>query len=375
MGIIKYPGGKEKELPLIRQYLPQHINNYYEPFVGGGAVYLDIFANKYFINDKSKSLMSLYECIKFQNEEFFTLLSTVNDLWKKLDTFVSDQCAYLYEIYNFYKNEIITEEELLQKMDLFFVQYNSDIVLLVGNLDVNYTFVFTKTLKKTCKRKFLRMKVLEKTKRKLPEEDIRKNILGCFKASFYTFIRELYNHPLKHSNAFNAVTYVFMRDMCYSGMFRFNDKGEFNVPYGGISYNHKNYDGTLKKFKNQSLLNRLSNTVLGCDDYLDFLNVYVPEKDDFMFIDPPYDSEFSTYDGNIFDLNSQKNLANFLINNCNCNFMIDIKYTDFISNLYPLGKICKNGNPIKIIYFDKKYFVSFMNRNDKTAEHMLIMNY
>ena len=57
------------------------------------------------------------------------------------------------------------------------------------------------------------------------------------------------------------------------------------------------------------------------------------------------------------------------------NNMVDIKYTNFISNLYPIGKICKNGNPIKIIYFDKKYFVSFMNRNDKDVEHLIITNY
>ena len=37
--ILKYPGGKEKELPVIISALPEKIGRYYEPFVGGGAVF------------------------------------------------------------------------------------------------------------------------------------------------------------------------------------------------------------------------------------------------------------------------------------------------------------------------------------------------
>lgn len=42
--LIKYPGGKEKELNYIIPALPAKIDNYYEPFVGGGAVYFAIDA-------------------------------------------------------------------------------------------------------------------------------------------------------------------------------------------------------------------------------------------------------------------------------------------------------------------------------------------
>ena len=45
-----------------------------------------------------------------------------------------------------------------------------------------------------------------------------------------------------------------------------------------------------------------------------------------------------------------------------------IKNTDFIYNLY-------NTKEFKIRTFDKKYLVSFQNRNDKDAEHLLITNY
>ena len=48
--------------------------------------------------------------------------------------------------------------------------------------------------------------------------------------------------------------------------------------------------------------------------------------------------------------------------------MLIIKNTDFIFNLY-------DGKGFNIQSFDKKYLVSFMNRNDKDVEHLLITNY
>ena len=39
--ILKWPGGKEKELPVIRKYSPSYTGRFIEPFVGGGAVFFD----------------------------------------------------------------------------------------------------------------------------------------------------------------------------------------------------------------------------------------------------------------------------------------------------------------------------------------------
>ena len=48
--------------------------------------------------------------------------------------------------------------------------------------------------------------------------------------------------------------------------------------------------------------------------------------------------------------------------------MMIIKNTDFIFSLY-------NQKGLNINSFDKKYLVSFMNRNDKDVEHLIITNY
>ena len=39
--ILKWPGGKEKELPIIRKYSPIYSGRFIEPFVGGGAVFFE----------------------------------------------------------------------------------------------------------------------------------------------------------------------------------------------------------------------------------------------------------------------------------------------------------------------------------------------
>jgi len=49
---IKYPGGKHKELPIIKKYIPKEIIRFFEPFVGGGSVYFALNIEKSFINDK-----------------------------------------------------------------------------------------------------------------------------------------------------------------------------------------------------------------------------------------------------------------------------------------------------------------------------------
>lgn len=37
--LIKYTGGKYREYDFFKDFLPKEINNYYEPFVGGGGVF------------------------------------------------------------------------------------------------------------------------------------------------------------------------------------------------------------------------------------------------------------------------------------------------------------------------------------------------
>lgn len=378
MNIVKYPGGKERELGLIRSLLPKKIKNYYEPFVGGGSVFLDVNAEKHFINDLSRDLINLYSCVQKQDVLFYQTLNGINNSWKRFDTFAAQDAASddgLYAVYIGYRDGHITEPEMERLVTAFIDRQKEALLDLVYPKDSDGGAAFICELKRIIPGKFKRMKVLEFSKKHISDEDVKENILGCFKSAYYMYIRRLYNEPKGFDAGHQAMFYLFMRDMCYSSMFRFNAKGEFNVPYGGISYNGKNYDATIQKYKNPDFLKKMENTNISCIDYMAFLLKYNPGEGDFIFCDPPYDSEFSTYDKNTFDQDEQWRLAMYLIHECKANFMADIKYTDYVASLYPEGYICANGNPLKIVFFDKTYSVSFMDRNDRKSEHMIITNY
>ena len=84
---------------------------------------------------------------------------------------------------------------------------------------------------------------------------------------------------------------------------------------------------------------------------------------------------FRTYAKNEFNKDDQARLANYLIKECKANFMIVIKNTEYISSLYQAENKTANGSKLYVTSFDKKYFVSFQDRNNKNAQHLLITNY
>lgn len=116
------------------------------------------------------------------------------------------------------------------------------------------------------------------------------------------------------------------------------------------------------------LTDKLALTSISNLDFEQFLQDFSPTSHDFIFIDPPYDSEFSTYAQNSFNKDDQKRLANYLINHCAAKWMLIIKATPFILSLY-------ENQGLSITVFDKKYQVSFMDRNEKNTQHLIITNY
>ena len=165
-----------------------------------------------------------------------------------------------------------------------------------------------------------------------------------------------------------AARMIYLNRTCFNGLYRVNRRGEFNVPYGGIAYNSKLLNKKLQYYKSKELLSHFKRTKIFNLDFEQFLRTIKPKDNDFIFLDPPYDSEFSTYAQNAFTRDDQKRLADYLIYECNAKWMMIIKNTDFIYGLYD-----KEG--VNIRTFDKEYVVSFMNRNDKKVTHLLITNY
>ena len=108
--LLKYPGGKEKELNYILPNLPSNAKNFYEPFVGGGAVYFSLEAERYFINDKSDELIDLYRLINDENSEFLDKIKAINHNWQVIENVLLNHSDEISNIYYQYKKEQISRQ-------------------------------------------------------------------------------------------------------------------------------------------------------------------------------------------------------------------------------------------------------------------------
>ncbi|WP_427874056.1 Dam family site-specific DNA-(adenine-N6)-methyltransferase [Flavobacterium sp. MMS24-S5] len=132
-----------------------------------------------------------------------------------------------------------------------------------------------------------------------------------------------------------AARFIFLNKTCFNGLYRENKKGEFNVPYG----KNKNVNiANVDVLRNASLA--LANAKIICADYKYTLRRY-SEKDDFVFLDPPYDavnatSDFQRYTKHSFYDDDQINLRNEV--NRLVKFGVKVlstnSNTDFINELY-----------------------------------------
>jgi DNA adenine methylase len=280
--LVKYRGGKSKEIPHLINQIPPFTGRYIEPFFGGGALYFHLQPKKAIINDINSKLMAFYSGVK------------------------SD-----------FKN---LQEELAK----------------IGKLYAAY------------RREF------ERLKSKTPDLRVRDR-----NEELFYQIRDMFN-DLTEKKYSDALLYFFINKTAYSGMIRYNAKGEFNVPYG----RYANLNNTLVTEEHHHLLR---NAEIHNVDYCRIFNMAT--KDDFMFLDPPYDCIFSDY-GNVeykegFDEEHHIELAKNY-KNLKCKALMVIGKTTLTEKLY--------GDMI-VDEYGKSYAVNIRNRFKAAANHILIANY
>lgn len=61
---IKWVGGKRQLLPSLVSFLPERYNRYYEPFIGGGALFLRLAPHIATINDFNEELTNTWNVVK-----------------------------------------------------------------------------------------------------------------------------------------------------------------------------------------------------------------------------------------------------------------------------------------------------------------------
>ncbi len=280
--MLKYRGGKSKEIPHIMWHIPRFTGRYIEPFFGGGALFFHLEPRQSIINDINTKLMNFYRGVR---DDYTNLRSELDQI---------------ENIYNKYREDF----DILKAMH--------------------------------------------------PEERVEdKN------EELYYRLRAMFNDVIEKEYS-DALLYYYINKTAYSGMIRYNARGEFNVPFG--RYQHLNTK--LVSLSHSKLLQRaeIFNT-----DYSNIFNLCEPN--DFVFLDPPYDCIFSDYGNeeykNGFNEENHRRLANDFAN-LPCKALMVIGRTPLTEELYRRYIVDEYG---------KNYAVNIRNRFKSEAMHIVVANY
>ena len=237
---VKWAGGKRQIMEELKKCVSNEFNAYYEPFVGGGALFFELAPKKAFLNDYNKELINVFECIK-EDDKFEKMIKELNH------------------------HETLHSEEHYYE---------------VRNIDRN-------------KKKYDRL------------ADYKK-----------------------------AARTIYLNKACFNGLYRVNSNNEFNVPFGKKAKVNTYEDQNLGII--HGILN-LNDIELSSVDFEEA--VKNAKKGDFVYFDPPYDSDtatFNSYTEDGFGKEEQVRLSEVFkrLDKKGCLVMLSNHNTKLINELY-----------------------------------------
>jgi DNA adenine methylase len=301
---LKWPGGKTLELASIAAAAPALESRFIDPFVGGGSVLLAVPAEvPALANDACRDLVELYTSAASGSAALRTALGGLAEAWNEMA-----------ELDSAYQDLALAESGAPHGIDIAIARQVDAVRRLLARTAPGLATPFALRAAAEIRAKFGRIRRLEARRGSLSGEDLLANVEGAVRASLYLAVRRRYNvaRLADRWDATRAADFLFLREYAYAAMFRFNRRDEFNVPYGGISYNRKSLSDKARLLFSQPMLERLASTEFHSQDFEPFLAACEPARDDFVFVDPPYDSDFSAYDNRSFEAADQVRLARVL---------------------------------------------------------------
>ena len=266
---LKWVGGKRQLMPAIKELIPKNYSNYYEPFIGGGAVLFNLQPKKAVINDFNKELINVYKTIKKNPKELISDLKTHKN-----------ESDYFYDL------------------------------------------------------------------RALDREENFENL----------------------SNIKRASRVIYLNKTCYNGLYRVNNSGEFNSPFG--------------RYKNPNIINET--TIKAVSKYLNTNDITILNRDfeealkeikkgSFVYFDPPYypvsaSSNFTGYVQGGFDMYEQVRLKDLCdkLDKEGVKFLLSNSATQFIEDLY---------KDYKISYVKANRSINSNGKKRGEIDEVLIRNY
>lgn len=215
------------------------------------------------------------------------------------------------------------------------------------------------------------------------------NVYNCIKdeIKFNKMCKELNTYEAKHNEEFffeirnkdrdrvkfnkmpdykRAARTIYLNKACFNGLYRVNSKNEFNVPFNKKekinTYDSQNL-GMIHSYLN------FNNVKILCSDFEEA--VKDAKKGDFVYFDPPYDSDtatFTSYTENGFGNKEQVRLAKLFreLSERGCYVMLSNHNTKLINELF-------EGFNIYVI--NARRNINSNGKNRGTVEEVIITNF
>jgi DNA adenine methylase len=107
--IIKWAGGKRELAPIIKEMMPTIYNRYYEPFLGGAAVLLDLNPKEAYVNDINSELINMYIQVREDVEGVIKYLGSLD--WTHEQSVDSKEVYYAIRgLFNNHRGEKTLEQ-------------------------------------------------------------------------------------------------------------------------------------------------------------------------------------------------------------------------------------------------------------------------
>ena len=228
---LKWAGGKSQLIQQYSRHFPPQYQTYYEPFLGGGAIFFYLLPQRAVLTDINPALVNVYECVRDRVEELI---------------------------------ELLQEHERSHNLEHYY--------------------------------------------------QTRSTHTG--------------------TNLERAARLIYLNKTCFNGLYRENNKGEFNVPMG----KYKN-PAVCQSELLRSVSRILKNVAIDIKPFDAVLDHATP--DDFVYFDPPYHpisstSNFTAYSRYSFDSTDQERLRDVFAQLAKRGVKVMLSNSDcpFIRNLY-----------------------------------------
>lgn len=109
-----YVGDKYKLMNQLVELFPDKVNHFYEPFVGGGTVFLNIEANKYFLNDIDQHLVNIHK---------FLISSAKNPVIFFKDV---EKIIHKYKLSHSFKKDVVPDSLKKEFKKTYYARFNKD---------------------------------------------------------------------------------------------------------------------------------------------------------------------------------------------------------------------------------------------------------